>query len=861
MNYMNKLIILAMVLVIVPPTYSVPDAGSVVSKILKDKQKIISDLRSMIVDLGLNCATPDKWPEAYKELVKLLAGVAKVISEQGLTLALKEDYPTACHVLTKPQIASYTEGVEENSWSECHRWSEGICITKKHITTWRPQPEYYWPKYFLEVAEKGNDAHKSFARGNRLYYANRKIASALSKFVDLDGPISLVQKVFLTKNLLGTVGINVGSVDNSDLVKTAILTPFEKNRIRANHQKTQPSFEVNIWPVGLSQTLAQHLTVCGPVLTDQGKDPGGYTWAAKGIPMTCPVAMSKDSYAYWDTGMIDYLDPQAVASMAIASNPLSCGAAAGADAFGKLGPAKAESKGESGKISSSLADLTKKLRTGLKTCSWPILGTAQAIAGKVMSATDSAKWKGPYCTLWGSLAPRSSTSLYENDYSYANAALKFKIFSHELFGVPRGSEERWSLAYPWEGPGSSGISGALKEQFPFLENLGPVSGGIGDWDLGENEYLKNLMEKLGLPDTSGGSRSEGLLIPGDPKMVNASTSGKLLASKAANVAKELAYLAALTATSQQAARAAREAYLRQTGENLPSHDEMNREMNEILRGAEDDTALLGKQPIYGEVSYCHRSEQQNGLLFGDPGTNFDTETSYTHKDLPYRGPLLPFSRYESRESCLSEGGFSGCIDWRGGIRGNYCAEYNDGLAVFYKKMEIVGWKETQNPIVARSYKSECRFLGKYRERGNKEVVKWECKDREISQTVSDTREYIGRPNPRRPETLVENERAANEVAAAAQASTWVAAELARAKYSDLTGHNPLPGDKRIFTVWEKVKCTFPSTARRVRTPTGSVTKYDNCTDAFRHVAYKYFQTKLLRYMCDLFGQQVGKPWK
>jgi len=30
----------------------------------------------------------------------------------------------------------------------------------------------------------------------------------------------------------------------------------------------------------------------------------------------------------------------------------------------------------------------------------------------------------------------------ENDYSYANAGPKFKTMAHELFGVPRGEQER-----------------------------------------------------------------------------------------------------------------------------------------------------------------------------------------------------------------------------------------------------------------------------------------------------------------------------------------------------------------------------------------------------------------------------------
>jgi hypothetical protein len=54
-------------------------------------------------------------------------------------------------------------------------------------------------------------------------------------------------------------------------------------------------------------------------------------------------------------------------------------------------------------------------------------------------------------------------------YGHANGASQFKTMAHEIFGVPRSDSEHWSLAYPWERPGSAAdrrgeIFSAFQEQ-------------------------------------------------------------------------------------------------------------------------------------------------------------------------------------------------------------------------------------------------------------------------------------------------------------------------------------------------------------------------------------------------------------
>ncbi len=615
-------------------------------------------VQELVTNLGLNCGDQSNWEYAMRELERIIQGIGTVMSEAALQLALKKDYPTLCHVMTQEQLKSYSEGSDVSHSSKCLADDGfGGCLLKQNTTTESPHPSYYWPKYFVEVNEKGNDSHPAFAKNNALYKVDRQVARAVGGAVDVEGALKLTSLVLGGKHMLGAIGVDVGAVNASELANVGPLTPFEAMRIRAGHAKTQPTFEVNLWPVALSEVIAAHFSVCGPPRVDAGQSPGGYSWPAKGVPMTCPVAMSRDAMHFWDTGMLDYLDPQAVGQMGTASNPVSCGAAAAMDALGGMVGGERDGLGDKSSIGSATGGMSAPLRQGLLGCSFPILGPAEGLMSKATSLADPMKWAGPYCTIWGSLAPRMSTAVYENDYSYANAGLKFKTMAHELFGVPRGEQERWSLAYPWEGPGAGAADPERAAAFSsFQSALGSALSAAG---------------MSAVPGTAA-SRSEGLFRAGDPVLVDSGFGAKLAADQASNHAAEFAYLASLGAASA----AAREAAIRQF-------------------------------------------RARNGQ--GHPG--------------------------------------------------------------------------------------------------------------EAAVSVS------------------------------AAAAPWVAAEVARAKKGELEGANLIAGDRRIYTIWEKIQCT--SESHRLTVDQGGVQtkKYEDCRAAVRFELYKFVQLEILRKACDWMKQPVGKPWR
>jgi len=748
--------------------------------------------------------------------------------------------------MTKQHIDSYQEGSAVTKSSKCIlKGPFGKCMTKKKIKKERPRPSYYWPKYFIEVTEKGNDSHPAFARFNRLYTANRKISQALSKFMDLEGAIKLTSYVMGGKALLSQVGMKVGENDFGDLAKIAVLTPFEKMRIRANKQKSMSTFDVNIWPVASSELIATHFSVCGPVRINQGKSPGGYSWAFKGMPMTCPVAMTNDAYPYWDTGMLDYIDPESIMSMALASNPLTCGAAQGMSALGDSMQHSGNMIGEQGKITQALGSLSENLGKALKSCSWPILGTGEAIAKKALALTSLSKWKQQKCTIWGSLAPRASSSPYSNDYSYANSALKFKLLAHEMFGVPRGEQERWSLAYPWEGPGIPRFGGNFASLGQIYDR---VSGQLG-----------SFLEKLGikLPSTDRKkSRSQALLRPGSPLLIDLSYSAKSFTDKIKNFAIEMGYLSTLFISGQAARAAMRKKLERKYGVKLPSQGDAIRRHERDLTQSEEDTAHHKQEAIWKAFSYCHKSDRR-GIIHS--GTKLNVG-----------GSVLSFQKGISRQQCLSTARVRGCLR----AKRAKCREPNHVTSYFFSRMEIVGYKKKKHPI-HRQYSSKCKYLGRHTHRGRRSwghrrrrvtddehIDRYACKSELKDRSREDTTQRIARPRASDPSSLVQNSSSAQAIIEATGAVPWVAAEVARSKYSEILGANPIPGDRRIYTIWEKISCTYPSTRITIKIGPGpEIRKYENCQSAIRFEVYKYIQTKLLRKICDLLGQTVGTPWR
>lgn len=518
-------------------------SSSTLANALYDIAEISKDGAKIVSGLGLNCGSPNNWGVFVEEFQNIASNTQAFITELGLQTGGAKDFPNVCHVLTTNQINSYKE--------DTHRTVDKKCVVKlpkpfkgckvhNTITTDKPIASYWWPKYLIEVSEKGNDHHESFTENNTLFKLNRGIANGLSSLFDVGGVVKLAGLMELSMKSLEATGIakkpkTGNSLDSS---KAIVLSPLEKMRVTSNSQSNLKTLEASIWPIVSSKVLAEGLTVCGPDNFKIGKETGGYGWDFKGVPMTCPVALSADAYSYWDSGIIDFLDPEFAQSLLVGSNPLTCGMAQAQNYFSNEKSASSPPSGEQEEIKKKQSGLSLRDKMSLSKCSFPILGPAQAIAKKTLAMTDMRKWKQVKCTLWGNIAPRSSQLTMETDYSYANTALKFKLFSHEMFGVPRGENERWSIAYPWEGSGTHEAEGALGSfnkiyDSSFGQNVKKVTGG-----------------KMDLSNNNSSNRSEGLFVVGDPRFINASMSSKYIANRTKELAREASAISALaTSTS------------------------------------------------------------------------------------------------------------------------------------------------------------------------------------------------------------------------------------------------------------------------------------------------------------------------
>lgn len=825
-------------------------------------ENLLEDMKDILATVGVNCGDPTQYPIFIEEVGHFTQSLVDFGLQIGTQLALKPDYPTACHVLSQSIIDQYNP-IETRTRLRGKKKKIDIVIDG-----YRPKPVYYWPKFFIEVSEKGNDSHPSFAKNNVLYKANRKISATLEPFMDIEGPITVTAFVTGTDIGLQTLGIkNKSDVKIEELLRNTVLLPFNKNRIRASQSKNSPSYEVNIWPVGLSEATGK-LTVCN-------KESIGYHWPIPGVANTCPAAMAKDARAYWDTGMLDYLNPQTLISMqAIQANPLSClGSQTITQYLQKSIGAIGKGANDTNSILKAISGLTS-VYDGIRSCSWPILGNAEATFKSVSSVANVAKWSGPYCTLWGPIAPRMSTSIYNNDYSFANAALRFKLLAHELFAVPRPQEERWSLAYPWEPAfGDDNIA----PQGSFINNLF------------DTEKFKKLYPTEFLSFDKTQSRSTSLLYVGDPRLIDTSLSPKYYTEKSINFGKELLYLATLSGASVASIKAAET----QMNANLPASDKTNYTEEELsaidqskilereLKETEEKTAKLVKQKIYQPKYYCHQSQQGAPHLLTS-GNVFEiglipNALPGVFRDIPFKGPVFEFREENNVHNCFNPKIFRGCLKSKGKIRG--CKEYNDGLAIFYKRMVEVGEEYTQNPVIYE-YKTFCDYSGDFYKKHHKKGVYYKCEDRIVNSVVMDTKERVDRPNS---DDFYPDKTSDNLKKSIAGAFPWVAAEIVRAQYSNLTGHNILPGNKRVYTVWEKVTCDldfilveekagtsafnvripeyFDIPEQNTKNPSYETLGRPSCRTAIRHYLRERFQLAYLRPFCDLIGQNLGKPFQ
>lgn len=428
----NKTILICFVFIIFSSTSSVA-AGMSFGDALKNlmKDNLGMDASNAIRNIGFNCSDPSRFQQNYvmfiNEVRRLAAGLGEVAAATGKMLAIKPDYPNFCHVMSRKHLNTYSESI----FKTYGKTKAGLKIVNE-----TPVPNYYWPKVFIEASEKGMDSHKSFAHNNAFYSMNRAISDKLN------GPKNNLSVNKFFGLLLGTL---FGG-DTSSASEILALAPVENLRLTAN-AGANSTLESSIWPVAFSHEIAKSFTVCGPVLSDQGRNAGGYKWPVEGAPYFCPIATTSDAGAYWDNGVLDYFDPKSLKAIMESSLPGKCQL----NHIQKRledSPLMSESLGSVSEISESMQD--NPMRSALLGCSFPILGSVEGVLSKFASMTKTSSWRDITCSPWGQVYPRSSSTILKNDYMFANTALKFELFASDIFGVKRGKAERWSLAYPWE---------------------------------------------------------------------------------------------------------------------------------------------------------------------------------------------------------------------------------------------------------------------------------------------------------------------------------------------------------------------------------------------------------------------------
>lgn len=530
--------------IIIPFFFSNVARADAIDTLLQKLTPIVLKKMPELMAEGLeNCAPVN--PQTYAEIVRawqeFIQTTGRVIAEQALELSLSPHYPTVCSVYSNNIASQYTETESSpwtihspDSWSDCF-WHGHCNFTEVTATTM--EPSYFWPKYFIETSDKGNDPYVAFASQNPLYNVDRSLASQVSHLVDQNGAVALtaqvvgMAKIFDTAMSAAGLPMNLGKASLKDVGQVAALTPFEALRIRSDTQDTQSVFDSNIWPVGWSAALGQ-LTVCSGYIDQNSHQQIGYSWPAGqiGVPDTCPVAMSRDAIAYWDTGMLDYVDPAAVTGMMAASNPATCSASAAITALSNMDSVRGNPLGDNRAVNQIARGLDASLSSVIG-CSFPVIGQAAQIAKSAIGSVG--RFGGPWCSVWGSIAPRNSTLVENTDYSFALMSQRFEFLAQELFGVPRPRHERWTLAYPWEG--SLNLSG----------NANPTSlnpSGIVQSGIGKVVSMIPGADKLGV--SMPASRSDVLMYPGDPRLIDTSLSPKHFADQAAEFAKEAAYITA-----------------------------------------------------------------------------------------------------------------------------------------------------------------------------------------------------------------------------------------------------------------------------------------------------------------------------
>lgn len=960
---MYRIILLCISFGILVPTKvhadeSVPDPQSLsrffmdtVKNDMPEFQKIATDVAASCVDEVFN---PKNWEAITNELTAIGGGLGVLSADWLASKALKGGflsdvpaYPNICHVMYKSHFKIHEMRFDSGKRDCLGPKVGGECAGSKWDRK-HPQFSYYWPKYFIEVSEKGNDSHPAFSENNLIYKMNRLVAETLSEFIDVQGIHAIVSAITIGGTLGGDLATKVikettkqavpesGGLDMAATNKqveswtqSIFMTPLEKLRIRASQKTDQPIYDANIWPVHLSQNLFERLSMCGGKALTSHPNPENEAKPPPGLPMLamCPLAMSVDAFPYWDSGFLDYINLAAVKGMLTSSNPLTCAAENVAsqlnhyDVDHELGERQSESAEGEKKLSNTLGNLGDMYKE-LKLCSWPIMGPAEAMLLTLDGQTsEKGSFKGPWCTIWGPSVPRFSSSPRRNEYSFVNAALKWKLLSHDLYGVPRGNKERWTLAYPWEGQD-------VKKNNKFLELFGKLKNVLADAGLdvealdidslnpwGDDKEASTTPTK-GDDATETNSRSEILMITGDPRLTDLSTDFSMRKSEVENFLKEIAYMMALVGAGELSANATKQALEKaealvneikkalgipvkkspDANGEVKSQDDILSEHKKEIEETEEQSKELGEEIIYEKQYFCHQSQRETGLTgnasivpgpggVGEftkklPSIDFGEHNKFTTR----YGRQYNFSKFPPamRSQCLNTYTKNMCAIPvpRGSCRSD--REKNWVGMIWYEKMVEVGRRPTRNPKAVK-YETKCEHVTRsYVEVDKAFYSHWVCKDELVSEEdLSKKTVDVDEPDPNDPGKTagidkdseggkIFNEQAKELATNAARGVTYVGAEIARLKYEQMSGKSFLRGNKRVYTIWEEVSCVDDSIhIMEKKGPFGTISRYQDadgtasgCAAAVRYKIRAYFLEKFMRRFCDdVLKERLGEPFQ
>ena len=400
-----------------------------------DSQKIVNQAISDITSIGLNCADPTRLQKNYQEFIEytmgLFRGIAKFSSSAVYLTLGNSVYPNFCHVYHSGHINSYNEGILERAGEY-----SGLPAT---ITL--PHPEYYWPKYLIEVTESGNENHKSFVFKNPLWVAQRNITNGILESKSL--------------NVVDGLSLSMLGGSQGDVVGGPIQSVLRNQRITGAIDKDFQSFEASIWPVALSHEIAKEFSVCGKEREKYGLNAGGVKWKVPVVPMTCSLATSRQIGFMWDMGLIDLVNPASIKKVAIGSNPKTCALEYTAKMAAKLAASEARSITQAGEAMLNKLKAPFDLRKALLGCGFPPIGEAESFFNTIKDFARTDKLFELSCSPWGGIFPRTSKEYTTSEFKFINTALKFKSVSNEVLGVDRGDLEKWTTVYPRDTRSSS----------------------------------------------------------------------------------------------------------------------------------------------------------------------------------------------------------------------------------------------------------------------------------------------------------------------------------------------------------------------------------------------------------------------